>query len=60
MNLFYLITGGRPMKMNKHLFVDAIDRKNVYSFEDKFGRMWMANGAWSTFRVRNEENERDI
>lgn len=50
--LFYSITGGRPMRKGDCLFLDIVSGKPVYSFQDKFGRYWMAENPYSLFRVR--------
>lgn len=51
-SLFYRLTGGRPMKHLGFAFTDVISGKPVSYWRDKFGREWMAVGAWSLFRVR--------
>ena len=52
--LFYSITGGRPMKRGDFLFTDILNGRPVFSFQDKFGRYWMAENPCSLFRVRRE------
>ena len=32
-------------------FRDFIEDRMVYGWTDKLGRKWLANGAWSWFRV---------
>lgn len=50
--LFYKITGGRPMKFIRNSFIDDITKKYVSVYEDKFGRQWLCDsGPWSYFRV---------
>lgn len=52
MKLFSWITGGRPMKIIRQLFVDVVEHKDVYLMEDALGRKWMAHGTWSLFRIK--------
>jgi len=54
-SFLYKITGGRPMKVIRLLFRDIVSGKNVFEFEDKFGRKWMANHKWGLFRVEKKE-----
>jgi hypothetical protein len=50
--IFYNVTGGRPMRRLNRSFTDRVSGKRVEYFEDKFGRKWMADGGpWSLFRV---------
>lgn len=52
MDLFFRITGGRPMTREGLAFVDTVSGKSVEYRRDKFGRLWLADGgAWSWFRV---------
>jgi len=46
------ITGGRPMERLEYRFRDTITNRPVYYYKDYFGRVWMATGAWSSFRIR--------
>ena len=43
------------MKVIRLLFRDIVSGKNVFEFEDKFGRKWMANHKWGLFRVEKKE-----
>ncbi|MGN8022088.1 hypothetical protein ACTJJ7_15400 [Phyllobacterium sp. 22229] len=45
------LTGGRPMQNIGCAFTDVVSGKPVYYWVDTLGRSWMANGAWSLFRV---------
>lgn len=49
---FARLTGGRPMKRLGHAFVDKVSGRDVFEFEDRLGRYWLAEGAWSFFRVK--------
>lgn len=49
--LFFTLTGGRPMKFVNFRFTDVVNGKPVHLYEDKFGRTYLAHGAWSWFRV---------
>ena len=33
------------------LFRDVVSGEPVCRFKDKFGRVWLATGAWSQFRI---------
>ena len=44
-------TGGRPMVLVEHAFVDSISGKSVWYAVDKLDRCWMTEGSWSSFRV---------
>lgn len=53
--LFYKLTGGRPMKDVGHGFTDVVSGKEVRYYVDKFGRKWMADsGPWSQFRIERK------
>ena len=44
------------MKVKRHLFMDSVDGKEVFLYEDKYGQEWMANypfRIWS-FRVKRD------
>lgn len=45
------LTGGRPMTREGFAFIDKVSGESVHYWRDKFGRRWMANGPWSSFRV---------
>lgn len=51
--LFYLITGGRPMKRLGYDFTDAVTGEAVCYYLDGYGREWLATGAWSGFRMKS-------
>ena len=52
MRLFYLITGGRPMKrMNETRFDEQTERGMLLLYEDRFGRTYLARGPWAWVRV---------
>lgn len=51
MSLLAKLTGGRPMKVGVELLYDHIGHETIHLCVDKFGRRWMAAGAWSWFRV---------
>lgn len=46
------LTGGRPMRCLGFAFRDCVSGEGVYDFQDKFGRIWMANNRWSWFRCQ--------
>lgn len=48
------ITGGRPMRKIKPLFVDRFTGMTVNLYVDYFGREWMALSSISLFRVSRE------
>lgn len=50
-DILYKLTGGRPMLITQYAFTDAFSGMPIYYCKDKFGRKWMAHGAWSMFRV---------
>lgn len=52
--LFYKLSGGRPMSKVIYAFRDVVKHEPVFIFEDHFGRYWMANNRWSLFRVRTQ------
>jgi hypothetical protein len=58
MSLFYWLTGGRPMRIDYCLFIDRVSGREVFACIDGFGRKWMAEGAWSWFRVSRVGAER--
>lgn len=45
--------GGRPMSLivDHPGFYDFIDNRPVFFWRDSYDRVWMANSAWSWFRV---------
>ena len=45
------LLGGRPMKRDGYAFTDKVSGRPVYYWLDRLGRRWMAEGAWSLFRV---------
>jgi hypothetical protein len=51
MRFFNWLTGGRPMKKICYCFTDAVSGRCVFLWEDAGGFRWMAEGAWSRFRV---------
>jgi len=60
--LFYLITGGRPMKQtDSNSFRDTVSGKQVNYYKDHLGKKWMANTKWSLFRIsaNKEKSEMD-
>lgn len=46
------ILGGRPMYYDGFAFTDIVDGAAVKYYTDRFGRRWLANNAWSIFRVQ--------
>jgi hypothetical protein len=50
-NLFYKITGGRPMTYLEQRFYDPIGNCQVNLYIDKFNRQWLATNRWAWFRV---------
>ncbi len=51
MKLLWKLTGGRPMRREGFAFTDKVSRISVSYWTDRLGRRWMAEGAWSFFRV---------
>lgn len=49
------LTGGRPMTNLGYSFTDGVSGRPVYRWRDRLGRVWLANGAWSLFRIEREE-----
>jgi hypothetical protein len=49
-----LLLGGRPMRFEKFAFTDVVSGLPVNYYTDTLGRKWMANTAWSLFRVERE------
>ncbi len=49
--IFYKLTGGIPMEKLDFAFTDSVSGEMVYHYKDKLGRMWLATGAWASFRV---------
>jgi hypothetical protein len=45
------LTGGRPMERLGFAFIDMVTRERVWYWRDAFGRVWLATGAWSRFRI---------
>lgn len=54
-NLFFKLTGGRPMKYVASMFIDVVSGEPVNRYEDRLGRSWMASSPWAPFRVRIEK-----
>ena len=54
---FYKLTGGRPMIYKDHAFIDVVSGREVKYYTDYFGRNWMANTKWSSFRVKTQEHK---
>jgi hypothetical protein len=50
------LLGGRPMVREGYAFLDVVSQQPVYYWRDLLGRRWMATSAWSTFRVRREND----
>lgn len=48
------LTGGRPMTRQYCAFIDKVSGREVHYYRDRLGRLWLAEGAWSLFRVRSE------
>lgn len=49
--IFANLFGGRPMKREGLAFVDKVSGASVNYYTDRLGRRWMAENAWSLFRV---------
>jgi hypothetical protein len=45
------LTGGRPMKPIEKRFTDVVTGRDVWLYEDAFGRRWLAFEPWSWFRI---------
>jgi hypothetical protein len=52
--IFFMITGGRPMIFKESLFQDFISKEIVNLYVDQSGRYWMATGKWSRFRFKTK------
>lgn len=49
---FKQLTGGRPMIIVDFAFLDAVSGEIVFYWRDRLhGRLWLATGSWSVFRV---------
>lgn len=55
MKLLRILTGGRPMRRIGYAFTDIVSGKAVYRWEDRYGRKWLAEEAWSLFRVSTSQ-----
>jgi hypothetical protein len=44
------------MRRKRFLLRDVIAYRDVYEYEDIFGRLWMASGPWSIFRCHSPSN----
>lgn len=54
------ITGGRPMICLGTLFTDVVSGRPVRHYMDGFGRHWMAEGPWDSFRVERSTTEAEL
>lgn len=45
------LTGGRPMRKVCFCFTDMVSGEPVSMWLDGYGRLWLATGAWSVFRI---------
>jgi hypothetical protein len=52
MNFIKNLLGGRPMKYEGCAFIDLVSGKEVNRYTDTLGRKWLANSAWSLFRMK--------
>lgn len=48
---FYWLTDGRPMRRVGRAFTDKVTGREVNYYRDDIGLNWLAEGAWSLFRV---------
>jgi len=54
-DLFFKITGGRPMIDKGPAFKGMISRDYFHYFVDRLGRHWITcNGPWSLFRAKTD------
>lgn len=51
MKLLAKLTGGRPMRYEGYAFTDRVAGYAVNYYTDRLGREWLAENAWSLFRV---------
>jgi hypothetical protein len=51
-NFFRKLFRGYPMKYEGCAFIDQVSGKQVNRYTDTLGRKWLANSAWSSFRVK--------
>lgn len=40
-----------PMTLICYEFTDVVSGKSVFRFRDRHGKLWLAEGRWSWFRV---------
>jgi len=52
--MLWKLTGGRPMTRLEFAFTDRVTGKSVHYWRDRLGREWLAEGAFSLFRVPTE------
>lgn len=48
------LTRGRPMILLGPALHDVVSGRQIYYWCDRLGRLWMAEHAWSLFRVPSE------
>lgn len=48
---WHRFTGGRPMVLVGFAFTDVVSGRPVSYWRDAFGKEWLAEGPWSSFRV---------
>lgn len=49
--LWNKLTGARPMRIRAYAFTDQVSGRAVYYVRCRAGRLWLAQGRWSRFRV---------
>ena len=52
------LTGGRPMIREGYAFTDRVSGRGILHMRDRLGRRWLAEGAWSLFRVPRTTQEK--
>lgn len=50
------LLGGRPMRCLGYAFTDKVSGRTVFYWRDRLNRDWLAEGAWSLFRVSPSES----
>lgn len=44
------------MRLEETAFVDVVTGRPVHRYIDFWGRRWLAEGAWSLFRLKSTHN----
>lgn len=65
LRFIFWLTGGRPMKRSRWArffdFTDMVSGHRTTLWEDRYrGRIWMAEGPWSLFRIESRFNDKRV